>query len=428
MILSPLQIVAIGVAALFLCLSAFVSGSEIAFFSLDEAERRDLDDTSAGPRVMALLGRPQRLLATILIANNLANVSIVVLLNFSLGPVFEGMPSWASFVLQTVILTFLILLFGEIIPKLYANSYPVAWVTHAVGMVNALVKIFHPLSALLVRSTAVVNHLVPKKPHDISADMLSQALEITDVDAAPDRQMLKGILSFGDTNAARIMTSRMDMTAIDADTPFDEVIRQVTESGFSRLPVYRDSPDQIIGLLYSRDLLPHLGHRDEAEYQWLPLLRQPYFVPESRMIDDLLEDFRKMKIHMAVVVDEFGGTQGIVTMEDVLEEIVGDIDDEYDDADTRTYRRLGDDTYLFEGRTPITDFFRVTGLEADDYEEVIDGCDTLAGMLLAIKGDFPHAKEPLAYGRLRMLVLDLSERRINNVRVKVMPPDPDKDE
>ena len=276
-----------------------------------------------------------------------------------------------------------------------------------------------PLSTLLVGGSGIVNRVVVKKNHDVTPEELSQALEITDVRASDEKEMLEGILRFGDTTAAEVMTPRVDMTDIDITADFNEVMKVVLESGYSRIPVYRETQDNIQGVLYSRDLLPYIG-REDASFEWQSLLRKPYYVPESRMIDDLLEDFRGRHIHMAIVVDEFGGTQGIVTLEDVLEEIVGDINDEYDQEE-KTYRRLPDDTYIFEGKTILSDFFRITGLEEDDYSDVTEDCETLAGMLLAIRGDFPKEKEPLVYGRCRFLILDITNHRIASVRVKVMP-------
>ncbi|MDE6437028.1 MAG: CBS domain-containing protein, partial [Muribaculaceae bacterium] len=253
---------------------------------------------------------------------------------------------------------------------------------------------------------------------------LSRALEITKDTSADDKEMLEGILKFCDTAASEIMPPRVEMTALDMEMTFDQVMAVVIDSGYSRLPVFGDNQDDIKGVLYSRDLLPYIGKppEDSVEFSWQSLLRPAYFVPEARQIDDLLEDFRKRKIHMAIVVDEYGGTQGVVTLEDVLEEIVGDIDDEYDEPDT-TYKRLRDDTYVFEGRTPLTDFFRVTGLDPEDYRDVCEDVETLAGMILAVKGDFPKEKEPLVCKRLRFLVLDVVDHRITEVRVKVMPPE-----
>ena len=414
------QIIALIIALLALTVSAFVSGSEIAFFSLTPDELEDLEDTPVNRRIRDILEKPQRLLATILIANNLVNVSIVVLCNFALGPIFEGMGAIWSFVLQTVLLTFLILLFGEILPKLLANGNPLKWASNAIGGVSFLSKLLTPLSGILVRSTTIVNKVVTKKQENISTDELSQALEITDVAEGERKEMLEGILKFGDTTAAEIMTPRVDITDLDVTWPFDRVLDIVRESGYSRLPVYEETQDNIRGVLYSRDLLPYIGHTDTAEFKWQTLIREPYFVPESRMIDDLLEDFRKLKKHIAIVVDEYGGTRGVVTMEDVLEEIVGDINDEYDEEE-KTYKVLGNDTYIFEGRTLLNDFFRVTDLDEEDYAPVIEDCETLAGMLLAIKGDFPKEKESIVYGRCRFLILDIEHHRITSVRVKVMP-------
>lgn len=413
------QIVALACALLALLISGFVSGSEIAFFSLTPEQVEELEDAPSGSRVLRLVQNPERLLATILIANNLVNVTIVVLCNFALGPVFDNMPPVASFILQTVILTFLILLFGEILPKLVANSNNLRWVRFSSGGVTLLSSMLRPLSYLLVGGSGIVNRVVVKKNHDVTPEELSQALEITDVRASDEKEMLEGILRFGDTTAAEVMTPRVDMTDIEIKADFNEVMKVVLESGYSRIPVYRDTQDNIQGVLYSRDLLPYIG-REDASFEWQGLLRKPYYVPGSRMIDDLLEDFRGRHIHMAIVVDEFGGTQGIVTLEDVLEEIVGDINDEYDQEE-KTYRRLPDDTYIFEGKTILSDFFRITGLEEDDYADVTEDCETLAGMLLAIRGDFPKEKEPLVYGRCRFLILDITNHRISSVRVKVMP-------
>lgn len=413
------QIIALVCACGALLLSGFVSGSEISFFSLSPAQCESLEASPRGRRVLKLLQKPERLLATILIVNNLVNVTIVILTNYALGPIFAGMePIW-SFILQTVLLTFLILLFGEILPKLYANSYNVKWAEFAVPGIGLMQTIFAPVSALLVGSSGFVNKVVTKKAQDLTADDLSQALEITDVQATDDKEMLEGILKFGDTTASEIMTPRVDITDLGWNDSFEDVMRTVIDSGYSRLPVCDKSQDDIKGILYSRDLLPYVGV-ENPDFDWRKLLREPYYVPESRMIDDLMEDFRRRHIHMAVVIDEFGGTQGVVTLEDVLEEIVGDINDEYDEEE-KTYRKLPDNVFIFEGKTLLGDFFRVTDLDEAEFADVAADCETLAGMLLAIKGDFPKEKESLVYGRCRFLVLDVQQHRIVSVRVKVMP-------
>mgnify|MGYP001134233819 FL=1 len=416
------QTVALVIAAFALVASGFVSGSEISYFSLTPQQLDD-DDDEHGPErnagVRRLLSMPERLLATILIANNLVNVTIVILCNFALGPVFEGMGAVWSFVLQSVILTFLILLFGEIIPKLYAQTRPLLWAHMASPVLLALVKLLYAPASLLVRSSSIVHKVVEKKPQNISADELSQALELTDVEKRDDKRMLQEILKFGDTTASEIMTPRVDITDIEISSDFSRVMEVVNESGYARIPVFEGTQDNIRGVLYSRDLLPYVESRPD-DFRWQNLLRQAYFVPESRMIDDLLEDFRRRKVHMAIVVDEFGGTQGVVTLEDVLEEIVGDINDEYDEVQ-QTYKRLPDDTYIFEGKTLLNDFFRITEQEEELYAPVTEDCETLAGMLLAIKGDFPKEKESLVYGHCRFLVLEIASHRIVSVRVKVMP-------
>ena len=416
------QIVALTVAVLCLFVSAFVSGSEIAFFSITPQQAEELEESSRNDGIRRLLAMPDRLLATILIANNLVNVTIVVLMSFALSELFSSLPAWANFLLNTVILTFLILFFGEILPKLMANTSPLRWARMAVPGVNFLLKMCWPVSSVMVKSTKFVNKVVTRQSRTITPDELGQALEITRMEGQQDKEMLKGILKFGDTTASEIMTPRVDITGLNASMTFPQVMEVVVESGYSRMPVFGDSQDDIRGVLYARDLLPYIreDNRLDEAFDWLSLAREPYFVPESRMIDDLLEDFRQRKLHIAIVIDEFGGTQGVVTLEDVLEEIVGDINDEYDEEE-KTYRRLPDDTYIFEGKTLLNDFFRITGLDSADYEPVAEDCETLAGMLLAIKGDFPKEKEPLVYGRCRFLILDIEHHRITSVRVKVMP-------
>lgn len=426
------QIVALVCAVVALFVSGFVSGSEIAYFSITPQQAEELDESPRSEAIRRLIAMPERLLATILIANNLVNVTIVVLMSFALSDLFALMPGWLDFLLQTVILTFLILLFGEILPKLVANTKPMAWARFATSGLNFFVKLFYPVSSILVHSTKIVNRVVTRQSRNITADELGQALEIADVEGRQDKAMLEGILKFGDTTASEIMTPRVDIVGLDFDMTFAEVMEVVVEKGYSRLPVFGDSQDDIRGVLYARDLLPYINvgksagscqvaqGQAEGEFKWQKLIRKTHFVPESRMIDDLMEDFRKLKIHIAIVVDEFGGTQGVVTLEDVLEEIVGDINDEYDEEE-QTYRRLPDNTFVFDGKTLLNDFFRATELDEEDYAAVTEDCETLAGMLLAIKGDFPKDKESIVYGRCRFLVLSVTQHRIASIRVKVMP-------
>lgn len=420
------------IACCCLCVSAFVSGSEIAFFGLTQADIDKLEEeaeegNAASAKAFKLISHSEQLLATILIANNLVNVTMVVLLSFAISEVIEFGSTLADFLLQTVFLTFLLLLCGEIFPKLVANGRMMAWARGASGFLTLIYKFVSPLASLMVKGTGMLNRVVTKKHESISTDDLSQALDMSDVKAGQDKEMLEGILTFGEKEVHDIMVSRVDVTAIECHADWDEVLEVIRTSGYSRIPVYDTSQDTIKGILYSKDLLPHIDKADK-DFNWQKLLRPAYFVPESRMIDDLLEDFRRKKIHIAVVVDEFGCTQGIVTLEDIIEEIVGDIDDEYDD-ETKFYRRLDDNTYIFQGKTPLSDFCRVTGVEEDEefgnrFEEV----ETLAGLLLTLKGDFPREKETFELGRIRFLVMDVERHRITRIRVHVIPNDNPKTE
>ncbi len=419
---SVAHVMALVIALLCLMLSGFVSASEIAFFSLTPSQIDDMEQDNRTSTIERLLAKPERLLATILIANNLVNVAIVVLCNFALGPVFTGMEEVWSFVLQTIILTFLILLFGEILPKIYSNNYPEKWARMAAPGVLFLTQIFRPVSKFLVGSTAIVNRVVSKQAQALTTDDLSQALEITSDADDSDKDILEGILRYGNTQASEIMTPRINITDINIRSSFSEVMHIVVETGYSRIPVYEDNEDNIRGILFSRDLLPYIGKVDDT-FDWRKLLREPYFVPESRMIDDLLEDFRKRKQHLAIVVDEYGGTQGIVSLEDVLEEIVGDINDEYDNAEAN-FKRLRDNVFEFDGRTPLNDFFRATDIDEDQFKDICEDAETIAGMLLAIKGDFPRQGEELTYACCKFTVLQISEHRIAQVRVTVNPTAP----
>lgn len=413
------------IALMCLGLSAFVSGSEIAFFGLSQDDRDYIDDdevkadSPAARKASELLAHSERLLATILIANNLVNITMVVLLSAAINQSVTFNSSLLNFLLQTVFLTFLLLLCGEIFPKLVAKGRPLPWVLASAGGVMALYRLLKAPASLMERSTGVVHRIIGKHGETISTDDLSQALEMSDEPAGQDKELLEGILSFGEKNAGDIMVSRVDVTDLDYHTPFSQVVELIRATGYSRIPVYDSSQDNIKGILYSKDLLAYVGERND-DFAWQSLLRQPYFVPESRMIDDLLEDFRSKHIHIAVVVDEYGGTRGIVTLEDIIEEIVGDIDDEYDD-DSSMYEKVSDDTFVFEAKIPLIDFCRVTGTDMEDYQEYGEA-ETLAGLLLAIKGDFPAKKEALQCGRCRFLVLDIRKHRIISVRCNVMPP------
>ena len=402
-----------------LLLSAFVSGSEIAFFGLSPQEIDDLEESedAGDARAFRLIRNPERLLATILIANNLVNITMVVVLTFAINQVVRFNSSLVSFLVQTVFMTFLLLLFGEIFPKLVARGRTLKWVRMAVPGISLLYALFGPLARIMVRSTFIVNRIVTKKEENISTDELEKALEISDVQEGKDKELLEGILSFGEREAREIMISRVDVTSLEFHDSWDEAVGVILDSGYSRIPVYDTSQDSICGILYSKDLLPYIGKTERPE--WQSLIREAYFVPESRVLGDLLEDFRKRKMHIAIVIDEYGCTQGIVTLEDVIEEIVGDIDDEYDEAD-RLYRKIAPDTYIFEAKMALADFCRVLDIEEDSLGEIGDA-ETLAGLLLEIKGDFPTTKEIFERGPLRLQVIQMEKHRIVKVKVTLIP-------
>lgn len=402
-----------------LIMSAFVSGSEIAFFGLSPQQLGELEE-SESPRdekALKLIKNSERLLATILIANNLVNITMVVVLTFAIGQVAHFNSTVVNFLVQTVFMTFLLLLFGEIFPKLVARTNPLRWVRMAAPAVTGLYKMLGPVAKMMVKSTFIVNRVITKKEETVSTDELEKALEISNVEEGKDKEMLEGILSFGEREAREVMISRVDVTSIELHDTWEQAMAIILDSGYSRIPVYDTTQDSISGVLYSKDLLPYIGKTDRPD--WQTLIREAYFVPESRMLDDLLEDFRKRKIHIAIVIDEYGMTQGIVTLEDIIEEIVGDIDDEYDDSD-RNYRKIDDDTYIFEGKIPLADFCRVLDIEEEELGEIGDA-ETLAGLLLEIKEDFPRPKETFERANLKMQVIQMERHRIVKVKVTVLP-------
>lgn len=410
------SIIAILVALFGLFLSAFNSGSEIAFFSLKKTQIDDIEDEPLRDRITQLLKAPEKLLATILIGNNLVNVMIIIVLNYAINKIMVINNPVVDFIVQTIILTFLILLFGEIIPKLYATSHNVKFASVAASPIGAMVRLFSPLSRLMVSSSSrIMNKVSNHKSDDISTDDLSLALEASDVKNEDEKELLEGILTFGEKTVSEIMRPRIDVVDIDINNTWDEVVNTVIKTGYSRMPVYDETPDNIKGVLYAKDLLPYIGKRD-SRFRWQSLVRPAYFVPETRMIDDLLEDFRRKKTHMAIIVDEYGCTQGIATLEDVLEEIVGDIDDEYD-TEEKFYTRIDKNTYNFDGKTLLSDFCRVLDIDSDLLGEHGQEAETLAGLLLDIKGDFLKEKEELDYGAFKFKILQMDKYRIAQVQV-----------
>ena len=408
-------------AAMLLVMSAFASGSEIAFFSLSPADVDELEDekTDTDRKIQMLREDSERTLATILIANNFVNVTIIMLLNYVFAGIvhFGDKAYWLQFLIITVLLTFLLLLFGEIMPKVYSRKDPLRFCRRVVNGILFVRKLFWPLENVLLKSGVLAEKVVKKENHVLSVDDLEQALELTDKDDIKDEQsMLKGIIRFGDETAKEVMTSRQNVVDLDIQSTYPEVLKCIVENNYSRIPVYQDNTDNIRGILYIKDLLPHLGK--PASFRWQSLIRPPYFVPETKKIDDLLREFQENKVHIAIVVDEFGGTSGIVTLEDILEEIVGEINDEYDEEE-RCYVRLNQNTYIFEAKTLLTDFSRILEIDDDLFEDVEGEAETLAGLLLEIKGDFPTLDERISYKNFTFQVVEMDERRIVKIKVIV---------
>jgi len=412
------SVIALLISALFLCLSAIFSASEIAFFSLSPSDKNEIEEseTSFDKIIQSFSQCSDRLLATILIWNNFVNVGVVVLASYALNRIIDfSNARLVGFIFETILLTFLILFFGEILPKIYAQSHSLSLIRKVAAFLNGLMKITRPFSSFLLTSTHFVNFLSKKKKSDVSVDDLSKALELTSGELTEEKEMLEGIIGLYNKTAVEIMTSRMDVADLDIKTSFKDVVKYVIEVGYSRIPVYANNQDNIKGILYIKDLLPYLDKH--AEFHWQSLIRPAFFVPENKKIDDLLEEFRTTKTHLAVVVDEFGGTSGIVTMEDILEEIVGEISDEYDDEDSK-FIRLADGSYVFDAKILLTDFFRATGLDSKSFGKLTDEVDTLAGLILEIKGDFPARKEVVKYEQFAFQILEMDKKRILKVKFK----------
>lgn len=416
-------IIATILAAVLLLMSAFASGSEIAFFSLSPSDVAELEDGKfdADTKIQNLRDDSERTLATILIANNFVNVTIIMLLNYVIAGVisFGERALLLQFLFTTVILTFLLLLFGEIMPKVYARQDPLKFCRRCVGGIMFARKLFWPIENILLKSGMMAEKIIQKENHVLSVDDLEQALELTDKNDIKDEQnMLKGIIRFGDETAKEVMTSRQNIVDLDIRSNYADVLKCIEDNNYSRIPVYQDNTDNIRGILYIKDLLPHLTK--SSNFRWQSLIRPPYFVPETKKIDDLLREFQENKVHIAIVVDEFGGTSGIVTLEDILEEIVGEINDEYDEEE-KFYSKLNYNTFIFEGKTLLTDLCRILNVDDEEFEEVEGDADTLAGLLLEIKGDFPSIHEKIDYKNYTFEVMNVEERRISKIKVTVHP-------
>ena len=419
-VMTPGVAFAILLTLVLLGISGFASGAEIAFFSLSPSDISELNGSkqSRDKTIQVLREDSERTLATILITNNLVNVTIIMLCNFIFARLVNfGNAVWLQFLCITVLLTFILLLFGEIMPKVFSRQNPLAFCRRCVGGISICRRVFWPLETILLRSGILAEKVVQKENHVLSVDDLEQALELTDKnDIKDERSMLKGIIRFGDETAKEVMTSRQDIVDLDIKCSYADVLKCIVENNYSRIPVYQENEDNIRGVLYIKDLLPHLSK--PATFRWQSLIRPPYFVPETKKIDDLMREFQENKVHIAIVVDEFGGTSGIVTLEDILEEIVGEINDEYDE-DTKSYSKLNYNTYLFEGKTLLSDFCKVLNVDDDEFVDVEGDADTLAGLLLEVKGDFPSMHEKIDYKNYTFEVMEIGQRRISKVKVTV---------
>lgn len=408
------------VLAILLLLSAMISGSEVAFFSLSPSEKELINTAESKSHTIAqtLLNSPKKLLATILISNNFINVGIIILSTFTIDNVIdlERVPTWVNFFIQIIGITFVLLLFGEVIPKVYATKNALKMTLMMAYPLSFLKTVFSPLSMLLVHSTRIIDKRIKKKSLDVSVEELSYALDLTgDIPENEDEhKILKGIVKFGEISVKQIMKARVDVVAIDKNTSYKDVMSIILDSGHSRIPVYEESFDKIIGLLYVKDLLKHL---QKDTYPWQKLCRTPFFVPENKKLDDLLKEFQEKKVHMAIVVDEYGGTSGIVTLEDVLEEIVGEISDEFDLEDI-SYSKLDDNTYIFEGKTALNDVARILNIENDDvFGKISKEAESLGGLIIEIAGKIPQKNEKIVHDNFTFIIEASDKRKIKRVKL-----------
>ena len=416
-------IIGMVVVAILLFCSAMISGSEVAYFSLGPLHIAELKDHPARKETMVLylLEKPERLLANILITNNFINVGIVIIASF----VTEDILNFADtpvlgFVVKVILITFILLLFGEIMPKVYANRFAPQFARRMAVPLVILDRLFQPLIFILVRSTRLVNRRLAKKGQNISMDDLSEALDLATDVVENEKEMLEGIVRFSNLEVSEIMKPRTDVVAVDIDTDLETLTKVVIESGFSRIPVYEETSDHLKGILYVKDLLPHINQKNK--FNWQKLIRGPFFVPETKKINDLLKEFQEKKTHLAIVVDEYGGTEGIVTMEDFLEEVVGEITDESDGTE-EFYRKIDERTYAFDGKTLLNDFYKVTELQDELFDEVKGDAETVAGLLLELKGGFPRMKDLIQCKGIEFTVLSMDKRRIKEVKVFLKNPE-----
>jgi gliding motility-associated protein GldE len=409
----------IGIIILLFC-SAMISGSEVALFSLNQTDLDDLSkkNSSTAKVISELLAKPKKLLATILVANNFINIGIVILFSYSLNSVFSIIESTLlKFIVEVVLVTFLLLLFGEVLPKVYASRNNVKFACFIAYPISILDKVLSPVSIPLRSITNFIQEKLGKQKTNFSVDQLSQALELTSSDdtSQEEQKLLEGIVSFGNTDTKQVMSPRIDLFALDIEETFAEIFPKIVEKGYSRIPVYRDNIDHIEGVLFIKDLIPHINKK---EFDWKTLLREPFFVPENKKLDNLLKDFQGMKSHLAIVVDEYGGTSGIVSLEDVIEEIVGDISDEFDDENIN-FSQIDDRNYLFEGKINLKDFYRIIDVDEDLFEIRKGEAETLAGFILEILGNFPKKGQKIQFENCLFTIEVVDKKRVKQIKVTI---------
>ena len=414
-------VIAMLITIVLLGLSAFASASEIAYFSLSPSDLSELSEerTEQDKAINMLRDDSERTLATILITNNFVNVTIIMLCNYIFTSLvcFGEKAYWLQFLIVTVLLTFLLLLFGEIIPKVYSREDPLAFCRRSVSGILFFRRLFWVFESILLRSGFLASKVIKNDQQMLSVDELEHALELTDKnDIKEEQKMLQGIVRFGDETVREVMTSRQDIVALNINSPFSDVLKSIVENNYSRIPVYQNNDDNIKGVLYIKDLLPHLAK--PTSFKWQTLMRPPHFVPETKRLDDMMKDFKENKVHIAIVVDEFGGTSGLITLEDILEEIVGEINDEYDEEDT-SYSKLNYNTYVFDGKTLLSDVTKILEVDDDYFSEIEGDADSLAGLLLEIKGDFPTMHERIEYRNFMFEILKVDGRRISKVKITI---------
>lgn len=409
------------IIVLLLIVSGIVSGSEVAFFSLtnEQIEECNRSDKKADQKITSLIGHPRKLLATILILNNLVNIFIVTISTYATWQVFGDQSTGLIIAVLTASITILIIFFGEILPKVFATQNNVKFAHSFAGFVFLFNQLLTPLSWMLLHTGRGLEKRIQRRGYNLSVIEINHALEITTEEqvTSEEKDILKGIVNFGTLTVRQVMKTRMDIMGIDIEADFHQLMDQINKSGYSRIPVYKETLDKIEGILYAKDLLPHLDMEDD--FDWRVLLRPPFFVPESKKIDDLLKDFQEKHVHMALIVDEYGGTEGLITLEDVIEEIVGEINDEFDDEGEVRYNKLDSQTYIFEGKTSLTDFCKITGAEFQDFESVKGESESLGGLILEINSKLPNAGEKIVFKNYSFTIAAVDQKRIKKVRIHI---------